>query len=67
MTEFDLAVCRASTALTHWTMAHKARRLAHKARETLESGADAMPDALLSKHEEDMAECRQLIHIMNPR
>ena len=26
MTEFDLALCRSVTALTHWTMANKAHR-----------------------------------------
>lgn len=64
MTDFDLAVCRSVTALTHWTMANKARRLARKARECLDSGADAMPEELLSRHEEEMAECRQEIRIM---
>ena len=64
MTDFDLALCRSVTALTHWTMANKARRLARKAREHLESGADAMPEELLVQHEEDMAECRQQVHIM---
>ena len=64
MTDFDLALCRSVTALTHWTMANKARRLARKAREYLDSGADAMPEELLSQHEEDMAECRQDVRIM---
>ena len=64
MTDFDLALCRSATALTHWTMANKARRLARKAREYLDSGADAMPEELLSQHEEDMAECRQEVRIM---
>ena len=64
MTDFDLAVCRSVTALTHWTMANKARRLARKAREFLDSGADAMPEELLVRHEEEMAECRQEIRIM---
>ena len=65
MTDFELDLCRSVTALTHWTMANKARRLARKARECLESGADAMPEELLAHHEEDMAECRQQVHIMN--
>ena len=64
MTDFDLALCRSATALTHWTMANKARRLARKAREYLDSGADAMPEELLSQHEEDMAECRREVRIM---
>ena len=64
MTDFDLALCRSATALTHWTMANKARRLARKAREYLDSGADAMPEELLSQHEEDMAERRQEVRIM---
>lgn len=64
MTDFDLALCRSVTALTHWTMANKARRLARKAREYLDSGADAMPEELLSQHEEDMAEHRQEVRIM---
>ena len=64
MTDFDLALCRSVTALTHWTMANKARRLARKAREYLDSGADAMPEELLSQHEEYMAERRQEVRIM---
>lgn len=64
MTDFDLALCRSVTALTHWTMANKARRLARKAREYLDSGADAMPEELLSQHEEGMAEHRQEVRIM---
>ena len=67
MTEFDLALCRSVTALTHWTMANKARRLALKAREYLESGSDTMPEELLAQHEEDMAECRQEVRIMTSR
>lgn len=65
MTDFESDLCRSVTALTHWTMANKARRLARKAREYLESGADAMPEELLSQHEEDMAECRRDVRIMN--
>lgn len=64
MTDFDLALCRSATALTHWTMANKARRLARKAREYLDSGVDAMPEELLAQHEEDMAEYRQEVRIM---
>lgn len=64
MTEFDLALCRSVTALTHWTMANKARRLARKALEFLESGAETMPEELLAQYEEDMAECRQEVRIM---
>ena len=64
MTDFDLALCRSVTTLTHWTMANKARRLARKAREYLEAGADAMPEELLTQYEEDMAECRREIRIM---
>lgn len=64
MTDFDLALCRSVTALTHWTMANKARRLARKAREYLDSGADAMPEELLSQQEKDMAEHRQEVRIM---
>lgn len=67
MTEFDLALCRSVTALTHWTMANKARRLARKARGYLESGSDTMPEELLAQHEEDMAECRQEVRIMTSR
>lgn len=67
MTEFDLALCRSVTALTHWTMANKARRLARKAREYLESGSDTMPEELLAQHKEDMAECRQEVRIMTSR
>lgn len=64
MTDFDLALCRSVTALTHWTMANKARRLPRKAREYLDSGADAMPEELLTQYEEDMAEYRQEVRIM---
>ena len=67
MTEFDRALCRSVTALTHWTMANKARRLARKAREYLESGADEVPDELLAQYEEDMAECRQEVRFMTSR
>lgn len=66
MTEFDLALCRYGMALTHWTMANKARRLARKAREYLESGADEMPETLLALYEEDMSEYQQQIRLMNP-
>lgn len=64
MTDFDLALYRSATALTHWTMANEACRLARKAREYLEAGTDAMPEELLAQYDEDMAECRRLVRIM---
>ena len=64
MTTFDQELRRQAAALTHWSMSNSANRLARKAREYLNSGADAMPCELLDEHEEDMEDSRRLVQTL---
>lgn len=64
MLSYEDTLRQSVVGLTHWTMSNKARRLARKARQLLESGADEVPRALIAQYEEDMDELRQEVRIM---
>ena len=51
-------------ASLHWTMARKATRQAHHAREYLETGLDELPSEVVDRYEEDMSECRRIARVL---